>query len=457
MQHPYPRNTRGSWLAAALLASGCQLSVEEGLVKPAPDAACPEGLACTPVEDAGEADANDLIPDDAGQDPDTGEPASVACSEDSVCGTEGFCSKSGSCTARCDAITGCVVANTGRLVVTSMLTTGDAVLYATETSRDSANNWRHDGAIWRLHASGTSTKLVAGLDRAYLQAVADDQIYFTTSYATTDTQPPPALQRAPLAGGDAFAVLVNRAPAVFLAVSPGYLWWGVNSSVTDAVSSFELWRRPRGANGIDTKLKDIAGHRLVAATDGGALYARWEKADANYNVMSDLLFDDLSGGQAKLLSHTDFYWFDADVADERIVGTTRVGSATPRFFSAPLQPGAETLALVPSPPTHLSQWSSSAQFVKPWLYWSQAYSDKADVSRRRYGRTHAALAFEPEILAELPGQPADIFAVAPWGDELLYYDYEEQRLYRLPIKPTPCSATVACPEGRTCQPNNTCH
>jgi hypothetical protein len=461
----YPATRQLLLYAGALMTSACQLSVDDKLVRDLPEdasteVACPEGYVCRPVGSE-EPDSGDEGPEasaptsrrDAGTDPspspvekDAGH-AAVACNEDGHCGADGFCSTSGTCTPRCSQGRGCVIANTGRLSVTSMMRVPDGVLYATQTTWDALGNNRYDGAIWLLKQNGTSTKLVTGLDYGRIVLVADGQIYLT-QHDHNNPSMEANLQQAPLSGGTFQPVQVGGAGVRTVVASSGYLWW---QRATTASDMFELWRRARSTGAQDEKVKDVRGQALLAATDS-AVYYSFEPAF----LKSDLMVDDLTGATPRLINRADFTWSEAVLFKDRIVGTTFYGAPV-RWFSFPTSGVGPVLNIVPQPPEYDSSSGATLVYDEPWVYWGQSFSDADSRWHLRLGRSEAQLAFEPEVLTDIVTDQSPLFTLAPWPDELVYFTRAEQRLFRLPIPAPRCSAAVACPAGKTCQPDKTCH
>jgi hypothetical protein len=82
----------------------------------------------------------------------------------------------------------------------------------------------------------------------------------------------------------------------------------------------------------------------------------------------------------------------------------------------------------------------------------------------RFGRSQLDGTAEPETLLDVRFEYDNLstagmyglFALAPWGDELVYLDIDERRLVRARVAAFPCSSSLPCPEGSTCQPDQTC-
>jgi hypothetical protein len=94
-----------------------------------------------------------------------------------------------------------------------------------------------------------------------------------------------------------------------------------------------------------------------------------------------------------------------------------------------------------------------------WVLWADfEYSETIPAARLVVGRSHVSLAVPTERIAALPTKPGNqpLLALSPWGNELIYYFPEEQRLFRRTLPSFPCTADVACPDGMACQPDQTC-
>ena len=98
----------------------------------------------------------------------------------------------------------------------------------------------------------------------------------------------------------------------------------------------------------------------------------------------------------------------------------------------------------------------------PWVVWF-GYQDFGFLAPSAYvfGRSHMDLAVPPETYPALPLQAAGAgfyeagFALTA-SDEIIYFHSSERRLFRLAMPEFPCPNDISCPEGLSCQPNDTC-
>lgn len=449
--------------AAALLTSAC-FSVDDSLVREAgkdagsksDEVVCPQGYVCTPVE-WGEPDAEIIHPPEPNPPPDGGvdpvdppEPTvQIECNEDGHCPADMFCSVSGFCAASCTKARGCVVPKLGRVRMNSLLRTRDGVLYATPPTW--TINGNEPGEVWLLKQDGSSTKLVTGLYGERLKMVVDDQVYLER----WDSMRVQGINQASLAGGTSQSVELPTGGALNVVASPGYLWWATLTRNNSDGPWFELWRRARSPGAQDEKVKDVRGQDLLAATDSGVYYSFYAAWEDGASLKSDLMYDDLSGATPRLVSRVGSAWSQATLIQNRIVGHAPYGQPL-SWLSVPLSGSDKTLELVPELHGAIGTVATDLGYDAPWLYWSETYPSSADQSHVQVGRSHPELAFETELLVDFEDAEGSQCTVAPWLDEVVCYSQSEQRLFRLPIPAPRCSASVACPSGRSCQPDNTC-
>lgn len=493
------------WLLCSL-AAGCALSLDADLVRPDLDgsAACSRDAACARREDAEserdsereqDADApgpsdDDSVTDGAGVDSgsaptdlgdgdvhdagsaplDSGstwistidagdggsgldadldagaespEVDSGGCIGDESCAhVDGFCRADYSCGARCLAPRGCAILGTRGAEVASMLTAEGALLWGTSAGKDSFGNWLHDGSIYRLHQDGTSTSLVNGQDFVLIERVIDGQIYFRGDYGEN-------MKRAPLAGGYASALNWSNGPVRTVIESPGFLWWTRPGTFNAGKPELELWRRARGSEGPDQKLKTLPGYRLLAASDSAVIYST--QLDNTTSLDGHVMLDDLSGAAPRLV-FTSSSSFVSKVWTEGQNLISVVNATLGEVHHAPLSGGNDTL-LAPS------GWAAEAVINAPWAVWAVVTGFEPDPVVLNFGRTRLDGGGQRTLIQiHWEGRQSNTipFALTPWGNEIVYYDMLQQRLFRVELPAFPCSGSLACPAGQTCQSDQTC-
>lgn len=473
------RHVLPTWaLGLSLGASGCQLDLDAQLVKnnnsnapdsgaSGPDAGgppvCPPGFVCTSTSlDAGASglDGGSLPPysDDVLRPPhhDDGSlpttlDGGVACLQDSDCAPDSYCSVTKVCRLSCDATLGCVVRHTGPLEVQGMLSAEGALLWTSRTTFNELRNSLHSGAIWRMAEDGTSTPVVSGLEVPQLLRVADGVIYFF-EHSFVEGEMPPVLS-APLSGGTATPLLLSGGPVNNVVISASYLWWTRPTAGTAEDPLTQLWRRPRHGSPTDEHVKDLAGWALLAATDTAVVYT-------GPSSIRTLMLDNLNGAPPIEIDASGG-WMEAVLTDHSLFARNdRAMSASIMRYGLSGQGDGENIA--PPSPLYVVMATHA-----PWILWaSQQGPDflhpQPEVPRVvRFGRTLMDGTPDPQTLlgVSYPSSvyhPVGLFALAPWGDELVYQLEDEMRLARVRIPAFPCSSSIRCPEGSVCQPDQTC-
>lgn len=457
MNAVFSRSARRVAMGSMLLASGCQLDLDADLIKnstqrdggdasgPNPGS-CPVGFVCTPVGDGGglHADAGDdggpEIVDDGGGHW-LAEAGGPGCEEDSDCASDSFCSMSGACEPACDSERGCVVPNTGRVDVVSLQAAQGAIFWSTGTAQDALGNRLHDGAIWRMNESGSSTAIANGYDYPSITTVVGNDLYFFSnelfeSDGSTWYRP---LHRASTLGAfEPEKLIVGDGPVSDLIVSENYQWWTrPTQNLDDAGSLYQLFRRST-AGGAAELVAILEGSDLLAATDTAAVFYSPVGTIGNVVLQAVGAAPQTLGGANPLEKITVSFY-----GDDVIFGGGRV-----------TEQGAWT-NLVPS------SWFSTTELRAPWVFWMTAdFVEGQDTKTIRIGRTHADLAWPAEEIAQfsvpLGSFPSSAFVLSPWTQEIIYFHAGEKRFFRIDLPSYPCSNSIACPEGLACQPDQTC-
>ena len=210
-------------------------------------------------------------------------------------------------------------------------------------------------------------------------------------------------------------------------------------------------------------MKDLPGWALLAATDNAVVYTgphiRYDLADSR-----TLMLDNLNGAAPIVIDEQYGHWAETILTDHSLIA--RKWHYGLDFIKRYGLSGAGTGEHIAPKPIRIDMIRMTDH--APWVLWESAVerpSENGNAVVMRFGRSQIDGTAEPETLldvrfeydtANVQGMYG-LFALAPWGNELVYLDTDERRLVRARVAAFPCSSSLRCPEGSTCQPDQTCH